>query len=226
MTTPPTSPALTARHTPNPCDQHSAEGVTTDPFPFMWYYRTEVTNHSDRPLRIVEFECFVRRGGRWVAGNLRGRSLVGTDFAEWYSGAQPDGTIAPGATAVCRRNWHGRPRPWSSRVKWVYVAVDDAGTHHSADAVVTPSPIRSERAVEWSRRQGASVVVRGAIVAALFALVWATIAGLAGAPLLTHQVLTVAFLGFATVVGHHLLHHTERGNDLLELTRRWDPARR
>jgi hypothetical protein len=41
----------------------------------MRYYRTEVRNTLNVPLRVIRFEAFVQQGGRWVGGNATGRYL-------------------------------------------------------------------------------------------------------------------------------------------------------
>lgn len=218
------SPTFSARHEPNPCDQNTSPEVAQPPFPFMWYYRTEVMNTGETSLRITEFECYVRHGGRWVAGNLRGRPLTGVDFAQWYAGAGSDGTIAPGATAVCRLNWHGRPRPWSSPVRWVYQAVDHDGNSVETEATVQPVPIRNEQAVAWGRRHGSSVVIRGMLVALMAAFSFWAVGTLSGTPLSRAHLVIAASLGFLSVATLHLLTHTERGAYWLQSLRKLDPA--
>ena len=61
---------------PNPCDQHTHPTILRPPYPFMWYYRTEVRNLCDVLFRVTWFEASHQADGRWLAGNnIIGRSL-------------------------------------------------------------------------------------------------------------------------------------------------------
>ena len=123
---------------PNPCDQHTHPTVPHPPFPFMWFYRTEVHNTLDVPLRVYKFEAFSWDRRRWVAGNIMGRELTSRDFSEWYADghAITDGLIPPATVAVDARNWHGSDRPTAAPVKWAYWATDPSGGEHYAEVVV------------------------------------------------------------------------------------------
>ncbi len=131
-------------HTPNPCDTHHSEAFKEDPFPYMWYYRTEVRNFSAVPLRIVWFEGYSQINGTWVANNVKKRLLTGKDFVEWYSDGSPcpGGVIQPGTAAVCDPSWHGSDKPQSGPMKWAYKAVDPSGREYYAEAIVTSVPIK------------------------------------------------------------------------------------
>src|SRR5690242_10243744 len=112
-------------HTPNPCDQHRSDSFEKDPFLFMWYYRTEVRNNTDRPLRVVKFEGYMKVFGRWVPNNIKRRELTNEDFRQWYgdeNGQPSPGAIPPGGKAVCAVNWWGGNSPVPQRTKWVYHA--------------------------------------------------------------------------------------------------------
>ncbi len=113
-------------------------------FQFMHYYRTEITNTSDRPLRIVWFEGYEQVDGVWYPGNVLGRALRGGDFANWYTEGHPtpNGVIPPGKTGVCDVNYHGNNSPGKMTVKWAYIAVDDEGNDFYAEGIVDPSVIR------------------------------------------------------------------------------------
>jgi hypothetical protein len=129
---------------PNPCDQHTHPTVPQPPYPYMWFYRTEVRNTLDVPLRITRFEAYVQQGGRWVARNITGRSLTAQDFGEWYPDGVKvvDGMIPPGGVAVDVRNWHGSSAPTNGPTKWAYWAVDPSGAEHYAEVVVESVPVR------------------------------------------------------------------------------------
>src|ERR1700693_716952 len=92
------SGALTVRHTPNPCDVHSSAKDPNPPATYMWYYRTDVKNNLDVPLRIIWFEGYNQLNGRWMAGNILGRTMTSADFSQWYTEGDPvvDGVIKPG----------------------------------------------------------------------------------------------------------------------------------
>jgi hypothetical protein len=78
-------------------------------YPYMWYYRTEVHNASDRPFKVVWFEAFTEEDGWWYANNILDRTLRGREFSAWYTEGDDisNGVILPGQTAVCDVNWHG-----------------------------------------------------------------------------------------------------------------------
>ena len=113
------------------------------PFRYMYYYRTEVRNLSNRPLKIVWFEGYGEDEGRWYPGNVLGRVLRGKEFSEWYTerDAVTDGVIPPGKTAACDVNWHGSASPEPLRAKWAYIAVDQWGNDYFVEAVVDPEVV-------------------------------------------------------------------------------------
>jgi hypothetical protein len=122
--------------------------LTDPPFRHMYYYRTEVRNTSDRPLKIVWFEVYQEINGVWRASNVLGRTLRGADFAAWYTeGATVrGGVIQPGDTAACDANWHGGDSLGPMRVKWAFIAVDAAGNDYYVEAVVDPSIVKAVEA--------------------------------------------------------------------------------
>ena len=137
-------------HKPNPCDQHQSDYFPRDPFPFMWYYRTEVRNNTNMPLRVVWFEAYRRRWFTWVPGNVTGRELTNDNFQKWYGDGgnlTEDGSIPAGESAVCAANWHGGWLQWSRRVNWAFKAVDEAGSEHFAEAEVRSSFIWNVKSV-------------------------------------------------------------------------------
>jgi hypothetical protein len=106
---------------------------------------------TDRPVRVVWFDGFVRYAGRWLASNVRDKVLRTKDFLDWYGGDDmtPEGWIRPGGTASCRVNWHYTQTPDGAPTKWAYVAVDAQGYDFFAEAVVPDlAPIRLDSARE------------------------------------------------------------------------------
>lgn len=139
-----TRPELVVTHSPNPCDVHHAKAFRKDPFPFMWYYRTEVQNKSSRPIQITSFEGYFFVDGKWISKNVLHRKLTSQDFSKWYSEgvAVTNGWIPAGGVAVCDPNWHGSRTPTSPRCKWTFVGVDAEGRTFQAEAEIETLPIK------------------------------------------------------------------------------------
>ncbi len=113
--------------------------VQHPPYRYMWFYRTEVRNTLEVPLRVVWFEGFTRVGWQWIPGNIMGRNLTGKDFSAWYSDGESivNGVIPPGVVAVNACNWHGSNNgPVLGSVKWAYKAEDPSGVAYYADVVL------------------------------------------------------------------------------------------
>jgi len=110
----------------------------------MHYYRTEVRNTSERPLKIVWFEGYMYADGVWYPGNVLGRVLREDEFSAWYTEGDRilAGVIPPGATAVCDVNWHASNTPGPVASKWAFIAVDTSGNDYYVEAVVDPSVIK------------------------------------------------------------------------------------
>jgi len=140
----PTKSGLVAICSPNPCDQHTHPTAPQPPWPFMWFYRTEIRNTLAVPLRVYKFEAYGWDGQQWVAGNVMGRELTARDFTEWYPDGDriEEGVIPPGGAAVDARNWHGSDQPVHPPVKWAYWATDPSGGRHYAEVVVESVPHR------------------------------------------------------------------------------------
>jgi hypothetical protein len=118
---------------------------STNPPPEMlythvWYYRTEVRNLSNKPLKIVWFEAYNKIEGVWYPGNINGRTLRGSEFSEWYTEGDviTDGIIPPGGVAVCDSNWHGSDWDEPNEAKWSFIAIDKAGNDYFIEVVVSP----------------------------------------------------------------------------------------
>ncbi len=138
-----------AVHSPNPCNQHSVAG-RRNPYPFMWYYRTELRNDTESALRVVWFEGFGKWFSDWEPQNIMGRPLTQEDFAAWYTdenGEWNDGIIPAGRVAVCATNWHGSWLPWDSGTKWAYKAIDESGREWYAEAEVESKVIVNLKSV-------------------------------------------------------------------------------
>ena len=114
------------------------------PFRYMHYYRTEVKNVSDHPVKIVWFEAYRENGGTWYPGNVLGRALRADEFSAWYTEGDPiaHGVIPAGRTAACDVNWYGSNSPGTFRSKWAYIAVDTSGNDYYVEAEVEPSVVK------------------------------------------------------------------------------------
>ena len=115
------------------------------PSRYMWFYRTEVRNNLDVPLRVRKFEAFHWDGSKWIAGTIMKRELTAKDFSDWYGDGDPivDGVIPPGGVAIDGRNWHASHEPNRGPTRWAYWAVDPEGKEHYAEVVVESVTIRS-----------------------------------------------------------------------------------
>ncbi len=136
---------LVVSHSPNPTDIHSAKIPEGTPYPHMWFYRTEVRNNTDRPIRISGFEGWLRKGSKWIPANILNRPLSSKDFAKWYGDGAPapGGWIQPSASAVCDPNWHGGMSPVAPRCKWTYDGVDSSGKKYHAEAEIKSVAVKA-----------------------------------------------------------------------------------
>ena len=107
-------------------------------FPYVWYYRTEVRNVSQKPMKIVWFDCYSFYDEQWYADTIMGHVLRGSDFSRWYTEGDQisDGIIPPGAVAVCDANWYGSDTDELVPSKWAYIAVDQSGNDYFFEGVV------------------------------------------------------------------------------------------
>ncbi len=135
---------LVVTHTPNPTGIHSAKIPEGTPYPHMWFYRTEVRNNTGRPIRITNFEGWLRKDSKWIPANILNRPLTSKDFSKWYADGSPapDGWIQPGANAVCDPNWHGGTSPSAPECKWTYEGVDPEGKKYRAEAGIKSIPVK------------------------------------------------------------------------------------
>jgi hypothetical protein len=137
-------PGLVVTHTPNPSDVHAVPGISTNPFPYMWYYRTTVSNATARPIQITTFEGYFWLNGKWVPKNIMNRKLTSQDFDEWFAlgGPLTNGWLQPRQAVACDPNWHGYAEPVAPRTKWTFAGVDDQGRAYRAEAEIGAVPIR------------------------------------------------------------------------------------
>jgi hypothetical protein len=126
-------PGLVATHTAISLDQVPKDLLKTLDFPYIRFYRTDITNKTDRPIRIVWFDGYFEYEGSWRASNVRNKVLRTTDFLDWYSNEDID---KPGGVASCLVNWHWTDTPEKLGTKWAYVGVDSSGHDYFAEAVV------------------------------------------------------------------------------------------
>jgi hypothetical protein len=130
---------LEVRHTP--LSRTDVSESLRDRFrhrPYVRFYRTDVRNNIDRPIRVVWFDAFSWLDGRWIASNVRNKVLRTRDFIDWYGSdaMTPDGWLHPAGIASCHGNWHWTNTPEDVPTKWAYVAVDVHGNDYFAEAIV------------------------------------------------------------------------------------------
>ncbi|MGD9320057.1 MAG: hypothetical protein PVH99_08840 [Desulfobacteraceae bacterium] len=132
------SNAMMITMSPNPCDVHSSSAFHEKPYPYMWYYRTEVKNILPFPLQITWFATFYWVDDEWV---LR-EEFEGDVFASWYTEGDPcpNGIIQPGQTAVRDPSMQGSPDPKGGISKWAYIARDPGGQEYYLESVVELVP--------------------------------------------------------------------------------------
>lgn len=150
-------PLLEVTHSPNPCNQYVSPLIFQAPYPFMWYYRTELRNNTDAPLRVISFEGYSHLNGEWMPNNVMRRPLGEDDFWNWYGVLEQPGlrVIPPHGVAVCEVNWHGNSVPWTPRIKWNYKACDEYGNVHETEAEIVSCMIFNSAAVYWYLRHAA-----------------------------------------------------------------------
>ena len=152
-----TGDPLAIRHTPlsvRDVPTEFIERLAQAGYRYVRFYRTAVTNNTDRPIRIVWFDAFLSQDGEWTASNVRNRVLRTPDFTDWYGGASviPEGWLQPGATVSDSVNWHSTDTPHEVPAKWAYLAVDAQGTDYFAEAMV-PAITALELPIKRPRRQ-------------------------------------------------------------------------
>lgn len=132
------SDAMVITMSPNPCDVHTSPAFHEKPYPYMWYYRTEVKNILPFPLQITWFATFSLVDDEWV---LR-EEFDGDVFASWYTQGDPcpNGIIQPGQSAVRDPSVQGSTDPKGGISKWAYIARDPGGLEYYVESVVELVP--------------------------------------------------------------------------------------
>jgi len=133
-----TTPGLLATHTAISLDQVPKKLLEKLHYPYIRFYRTDVVNNTDRPIRIIWFDGYFAQNGNWTAGNVRNKVLRTGDFIDWYKtdDLDTDGWLKPGGVASCLVNWHWTDTPGRLETKWAYIGVDSSGKDYFAEAVV------------------------------------------------------------------------------------------
>ncbi len=128
------SNAMMITFSPNPCDVHSSPASREKPYPYMWYYRTEVKNMLPFALQITWLATFSWIDDEWVLQ----KEFDGEDFASWYTEGDPcpNGIIQPGQTAVRDPSMQGATDPKGGISKWAYLAKDPGGQEYYSESVV------------------------------------------------------------------------------------------
>ena len=128
---------LVITHTPLKISQVPKELVEELEYPYVRFYRTEVVNTADVPVRIIWFDAYLARNGSWSSGNVRNKILGNSDFLDWHTHDDiKNGWLRPGGKATCFVNWHWTETPEDLPVKWAYIAVDARGNDYFAEAAV------------------------------------------------------------------------------------------
>jgi len=129
---------LVVIHTPLNIADVPKELIQEMDFPYARFYRTEVSNKADVPIKIIWFDGYFERNGSWTASNVRNKVLRNKDFLDWHShdDISKDGWLQPGGKATCWVNWHWTETPEDIKSKWAYIGVDAQGNDYFAEAVV------------------------------------------------------------------------------------------
>jgi hypothetical protein len=138
----PRAGGLTARHIPLSIQDIPDDVLARFDFPYVRFYRTEIRNNTDRPLKVVWFDGYILLDGCWTASNTKNRVLRAADFVEWYESNDfsADGWLSPGGSAACPINWHWTETAEDIPAKWAYMAVDERGDDFFVEAVVPVIP--------------------------------------------------------------------------------------
>ncbi|MGA1871889.1 MAG: hypothetical protein ACMUJM_25495 [bacterium] len=137
--------ALKIKHSPNPSAIHKSEYFKKEPYPYMWFYKTEIKNSSNRELKIIWFESYFEFNESWYGLNVLNRPLRNDVFMKWYGNENDTFStsewLKPGEIRVCNLNWHGSSDPKGHRVKWSYIAIDRYGNDYYGEAIIESIPI-------------------------------------------------------------------------------------
>lgn len=129
---------LVVTHTPMNITEVPKELIEKMDYPYVRFYRTEISNKTEVPIRIIWFDGYFAQNGHWIASNIRNKVLRNKDFLDWYSHDDntADGWLRPGGKAVCSVNWHWTETEEDIQTKWAYIGVDAKGNDYFREAVV------------------------------------------------------------------------------------------
>jgi hypothetical protein len=141
----PVKDPLRVTHDPNPTPIFQSNRFQAPPYPYMWFYRTTIENRSDRFLKIIWFESYFEKNGKWRSNNILGAVMGKEVFSMWYEDLgtgdmDPQGWIRPGGRVYCRENWHWSDRKKPPVFKWAYLAVDRFGNDYYVEAIIKSVP--------------------------------------------------------------------------------------
>jgi len=139
------SEALKVIHSPNPSNIHVSHLIKKSPYPYMWYYSTEIVNKSDRDLKIIWFESYSKIDEHWYSSNALKQTLRNKIFLKWYREKDSQDSpewLKPNASYICDTNWHGSDTKKPPKVKWAYIAIDKYGNDYFAASVIESIPIK------------------------------------------------------------------------------------
>lgn len=100
---------------------------------YTWVFTTTLRTLGPA-VTIEEFGSFAWHEGRWVFSNFTGKPFTTADFADWYS--CPGGRLEPQLAYADPSNWSGNRELSAGKMKFYYVAVDDAGRRVKGEAIV------------------------------------------------------------------------------------------
>ena len=141
--------SFTVKHIPNPCDKHIYNDFYKKLIkaPFIWFYRTEVTNVSDRSIKILWLWTLVKKNGEWIP--TVPYPSDNKYFVARYSG-NPDafddqGYIMPGKTAVLDPNWYKSNVPSGITLKVSFVGMDRKRNEYLVESYIKCEPIEVKK---------------------------------------------------------------------------------
>jgi hypothetical protein len=160
IVTSPSSGSLEITHTPLSLKDVPKELIEHLNYAYVRFYRTDVKNSTDRPIKIVWFDAYSKFDGQWIAANIRNKVLRTKDFIDWHTTDHmtPDGWLRPGGTASCLVNWHASETPEDTLTKWAYIGVDAQGNDYFAEAIVPdikPEKMKPAPSIKPPDEQGA-----------------------------------------------------------------------
>jgi len=177
--------ALSVRFIPNPTDVHSSPGRKKR-YSHMWYYRTEVQNNLNVPLRITNYGFYFYENGKWVLRNIPSGTRTSADFTKRFTASDRvvDGWINPGKVAACSRTWVGLRYPVAPRSKWKFTAEDSEGNVYQTEAEIELVPVVEKATIQAEIDSAAATQISGNLI------------GISGMPPTHAQVRLTNFQGY------------------------------